>query len=55
MHLAIAVGTYTIAILGKTPAAQIIPPDQEKFIGLQVPSGKEADVKPALVLKRVWR
>jgi ADP-heptose:LPS heptosyltransferase len=55
MHLAIAVGTYTIAILGKTPAAQIIPPDQEKFIGLQVPSGKEADVKPAMVLKRVWR
>lgn len=55
MHLAIAVGTYTVAILGKTPAARIIPPDQEKFIGLQVPSGKEADVKPALVLKKIWR
>jgi len=55
MHLAIAVGTYTIALLGQTPAARIIPPDQEKFIGLQVPSGKEADVKPALVLKKIWR
>jgi ADP-heptose:LPS heptosyltransferase len=55
LHLAIAVGTYTIALLGKTPAAQIIPPDQDKFIGLQVPSGREADVKPSLVLKKIWR
>ena len=55
LQLAIAVDTFTIALLGSTPAKQIILPDQDRIIGLQLPSGNVADVKPAMVLKQVWR
>ncbi len=55
LQVAIAVDTFTVALLGSTPAQQIIPPDQDRIVGLQVPSGNVADVKPAMVFKQMWR
>jgi ADP-heptose:LPS heptosyltransferase len=55
MHLSIAVGTYTIALFGPTQVSKSLPPNQDRFIGLQSPSLKIADIKPATILEQVWR
>ncbi len=55
MHLSIAVGTYTIALFGPTQVSKSLPPNQDRFIGLQSPSFKIADIKPATILEQVWR
>lgn len=55
MHLSVAVGTYTIALFGPTDVAKLLPPNQQKYIGLQSPSGKIADIKPEAILEQVWR
>jgi ADP-heptose:LPS heptosyltransferase len=55
MHLAVAVGTYTIGLFGPTEAAKMLPPDSERFMGLQSPTRWIADIQPEDVLKQVWR
>ncbi|PZV26780.1 MAG: glycosyltransferase [Snowella sp.] len=55
MHLSIAVGTYTIALFGPTQVSKSLPPNQDRFVGLQSPSLKIADIKPATILEQVWR
>ena len=55
MHLAIAVGTYTIALFGPTKSEQLLPPNNDKFIGIQSPTGRIADIKPTDVLAKIWR
>jgi ADP-heptose:LPS heptosyltransferase len=55
MHLSVAVGTYTIALFGPTEVGKLLPPQQNKYIGLQSPTGKIADIKPATILEQVWR
>ena len=55
MHLSVAVGTYTIALFGPTDATKLLPPQQNKYIGLQSPTGNIADIKPATILEQVWR
>jgi hypothetical protein len=55
MHLAIAVGTYTIALFGTTQASISLPPNQDRFIGIQSPTFKIADIKPETILEQVWR
>ncbi|MFP4412335.1 glycosyltransferase family 9 protein [Coleofasciculus sp.] len=54
MHLAVAVGTYTIALFGPTQADKLLPPS-ERYIGIQSPTRWIADIKPDDVLKQVWR
>ncbi|BFM38927.1 glycosyltransferase family 9 protein [Synechocystis sp. LKSZ1] len=55
LHLSVAVGTYTIALFGPTQAAQLIPPHQERCLGLQSKTNKIADILPAEILAKVWR
>ncbi|WP_099240799.1 glycosyltransferase family 9 protein [Synechococcus sp. BDU 130192] len=55
MHLAAAVGTYTIALFGATHAEKLLPPQNDKLIGIQSPTGKMADIQPKDVLAQIWR
>ncbi|RMF23050.1 MAG: lipopolysaccharide heptosyltransferase family protein [Cyanobacteria bacterium J083] len=55
MHLAVAVGTYTIALFGPTQAEKLLPPGNENVIGIQSPTGKIADIKPEVILEQIWR
>jgi ADP-heptose:LPS heptosyltransferase len=54
MHLAVAVGTYTIALFGSTEAKKLLP-QSEQYIAVQSPTGLLADIKPETVLEQVWR
>ena len=55
MHLSIAVGTYTIALFGPTEAKKLLPPGNEKCIGIQSPSKAIADIAPVTVIEQIWR
>lgn len=55
LQLAVAVGTYTFALLGSTPASRLLPPAQDRYLGIQSPTGKVADLKPAAILAQIWR
>lgn len=54
MHLAVAVGTYTVALFGPTQAKRLLPAN-DKFIGLQSPTRWIADIKPEDVIEQIWR
>lgn len=53
LQLAIAVQTYTIALLGSTDPGQLLP-TSDKFLAIKSPSGKTADIPPATVLEKIW-
>lgn len=53
MHLAIALKVYTLALFGPTDLAKLMPVN-DKFIGMQSPTGKMADISPQTVLAKVW-
>jgi ADP-heptose:LPS heptosyltransferase len=55
MHLSVAVGTYTIALFGPTDQAKLLPSGQDRFIGIQSPSGDIGDIKSEKILEQVWR
>lgn len=55
MHLAIAVGTYTIALFGPTDASKLLPPGSDRVKGIQSPTAAIADIAPATVLEEIWR
>jgi ADP-heptose:LPS heptosyltransferase len=50
MHLSVAVGTYTIALFGPTDVKKLLPPGQDRYIGIQSPTGDIADIKPKTIL-----
>jgi ADP-heptose:LPS heptosyltransferase len=54
MHLAVAVGTYTIALFGPTDAKKLLPPESDHCIGIQSPTGSIADIQPETVLEKIW-
>jgi ADP-heptose:LPS heptosyltransferase len=54
MHLAVAVGTYLIALFGPTEAKKLLPLS-DRCIGLQSPTRSIADISPADVLEQIWR
>ena len=54
MHLAVAVGTYTIALFGSTEAKKRLP-QSENCMSIQSPTKQIADIKPEDVLKQIWR
>ncbi|NEO96288.1 MAG: glycosyltransferase family 9 protein [Moorea sp. SIO3G5] len=53
MHLAVAVGTPTIALFGPTEANKLLPV-KEGVYGIQSPTGRIADIKPETVLEQIW-
>jgi hypothetical protein len=55
MQISVAVGTYTIALFGPTEISKLLPPNQDRFMGLQSPTLKIADIKPETILEQVWR
>jgi ADP-heptose:LPS heptosyltransferase len=55
LHVAVAVGTYTVALFGAAQASQQLPPEDERFVGIQSATGAIADINPEDVLKQVWR
>jgi ADP-heptose:LPS heptosyltransferase len=63
MHLAVAVGTYTIALFGPTEANKLLPDSASvaggdsgsRYIGLQSPTRAIGDIKPEAVLEQLWR
>lgn len=54
MHISIAVGTYTIALFGPTPAQKLIP-QNDRCVGIQSPTSSIADISPTQILERIWR
>ncbi len=52
MHLSVAVQTYTIALFGSTKPEQVLP-QSDKFIAIESPSGKTADISPKTVLEKI--
>jgi ADP-heptose:LPS heptosyltransferase len=55
LQLSVAVGTYTIALLDRVEAKNLLPPDNARYIGICSSSGKIADIKPETVLEQIWR
>ncbi|MBV5259814.1 glycosyltransferase family 9 protein [Synechococcus moorigangaii CMS01] len=55
LHLAVAVGTYTVALFGPTRAEKQLPPKNDKLIGIQSPTGQMADIQPEDILAQIWR
>jgi ADP-heptose:LPS heptosyltransferase len=55
LQLAVAVGTYTIALCGATQAKKRVPPDSDKVIAIESPSRAIADIPPVTVLEKIWQ
>ncbi|WP_066380525.1 MULTISPECIES: glycosyltransferase family 9 protein [unclassified Anabaena] len=53
LQISVAVQTYTIALLGSTETAKVLP-NSDKFLGIKSPTGKVADISPQVVLTKVW-
>ncbi len=53
MHLAVAVGTYTIALFGPTEPEKLLP-KSDRVIAVKSPTGKMADISPQEVLQKIW-
>jgi ADP-heptose:LPS heptosyltransferase len=53
MHLAVAVGTYTIALFGPTDAKKLLP-NNGRSIAIQSRTGKIADIPPSDILEKIW-
>ncbi len=54
MHVSVAVGTFTIALFGPTPAQKLLP-QSDRFTGIQSATGSIADISPAQILEQIWR
>jgi ADP-heptose:LPS heptosyltransferase len=54
MHLAIAVGTYTIALFGSTDPAKLLP-NNGRSIAVKSRTGKIADIPPSDILEKIWK
>ncbi len=53
LHLSVAAQTYTIALFGSTDPAKLLP-KSDKFLAIQSPTGKMADISPNAVLEKIW-
>jgi ADP-heptose:LPS heptosyltransferase len=53
LQLSVAVQTYTIALFGSTKPSKLLP-SNDKFLGIQSPTGKISDIPPKAVLEKVW-
>ena len=55
MHLSTAVDTYTIALIESANATKFIPPDNENCISIQSTTDNIADIKPEVILEKIWQ
>ncbi|NCO74016.1 MAG: glycosyltransferase family 9 protein [Cyanobacteria bacterium] len=55
MQLAVAVGTYTIALFGPTKAKKLLPPNSDRYIGIQSLSDQIADIPTDKILEQIWK
>jgi ADP-heptose:LPS heptosyltransferase len=55
MHLSVAVGTYTIALLDPTQTTKLLPPKSDRSIQIGSPTLSLADIQPETVLEQIWR
>ncbi|MCC5608063.1 glycosyltransferase family 9 protein [Nostoc sp. CHAB 5834] len=53
LQLSVAVQTYTIALFGPTAPAKLLPKN-DKFLAIESPTGKTADISPNAVLEKIW-
>ncbi|MDZ8085812.1 MAG: glycosyltransferase family 9 protein [Nostoc sp. DedQUE12b] len=53
LQLSVAVQTYTIAILGPSNPAKLLPKN-DKFLAIESLTGKTADISPNAVLEKIW-
>ncbi|MEH2001803.1 MAG: glycosyltransferase family 9 protein [Nostoc sp.] len=53
LQLSVAVQTYTIALFGPTVPAKLLPKN-DKFLAIESPTGKTADISPNAVLEKIW-
>ncbi|MBK1988940.1 glycosyltransferase family 9 protein [Sphaerospermopsis aphanizomenoides BCCUSP55] len=53
LQLAVAVQTYTIALLGSTDPGKVLP-HSDKFLAIKSPTEKISDIPPATVLEKIW-
>ena len=53
MHLAVAVGTYTVALFGPTNPEKLLP-KSDRVMGIKSSSGQMADISPDEVLAKIW-
>lgn len=53
MYLAVALQVYTLALFGASNPDQQLP-KSDKFLGIQSPTDKLADIPPEQVLQKVW-
>lgn len=54
MHLAIALGTYTIALFGPTDPSKLLP-NNGRSIAIKSRTDKIADIPPSDILERIWK
>ena len=54
MQLAVAVGTYTIALFGPSDPQKLLP-NNGRSIAIKSRTGKIADIPPSDVLERIWK
>lgn len=55
LQLAVAVGTYTVGLFGPTQATKLLPPAQDRYIGLQSKTDSIADISPETIIEQIWR
>lgn len=53
MHLAVAVGTYTIALFGPTDPDKLLP-KSDRCVAIKSPTNKMSGISPEEVLQKVW-
>ena len=53
MHLAVAVGTYTIALFGPTEPEKLLP-KSDRIVAIKSSTGKMEDISPQEVLQKIW-
>ncbi|MGK7921662.1 MAG: glycosyltransferase family 9 protein [Trichodesmium sp.] len=53
MHLAVAVGTYTIALFGPTEPEKLLP-KSDRLVAIKSRTGKMVDISPQDVLQKIW-
>jgi ADP-heptose:LPS heptosyltransferase len=54
MHLAVAAGTYMIALFGPTQREKLLPPGSDRALGIQSPTDAIADIAPVTILEKIW-
>jgi ADP-heptose:LPS heptosyltransferase len=53
MQVAVALDVYTVGLFGPTSPTRHLP-SKDKFMGIQAPSGKLADLSPTSITEKIW-